>query len=280
MRSSQSLRPTGKSNTTDIWPHRCLKRVPKVRGAYRLAEDIRAGMRPCDPSGPLGDLAEICRAGGFRIIERELSGARGGVEAMLLPQPRNRFRIWVDPTPPGGWERIEPTIRPAVRRHRVRFRVAHEIAHSFFYRRDGGLPRRVVLDSPEQEAFADAFAHALLVPPEEVRRTRPTPENVVGLHERYDVSLQVVVRAVAEVHPHLSAALLYWPAGASAGTDSAELQWCTPDLRGSWRTAAAELAGDNDRRVSAKGRGLSMPDRRQLLWISSAAPLRGAPAPC
>jgi hypothetical protein len=198
---------------------------------------------------------------------------------MLLPQPANRFRIWVDPTPPGGWARIDAAVRPILRRHRLRFRVAHEIAHSFFYQRGSGVPRRAVPDSPEQEDFADVFARALLVPAYAARATKPTVEDIVALHERYDVSLQVAVRAVAEINPGLSAALLYWPIGSStAERDAAALQWCTPDLRHSWRDAASAVCSDGEPGLPSSGSGVILWSRRQLLWVNLSPPRRAAHA--
>lgn len=256
---------------TSKWPHRCLDRVPTRKGACRLAQTVRASTQPHDPVGVLGDLRELCRVGRFRIVERELSGARGGVEAMLLPQAANRFRIWVDPTPPGGWNRINPTVRSTLRRHRLRFRVAHEIAHSFFYQRDGGVPRRAVPDSPEQEDFADAFARALLIPTDAARATRPTAQDVVALHERYDVSLQVAVRAVTEMNPGLSAALLYWPSGSPVAESTATLQWCTSDLRHSWRDVASAMRGGYWESGLPTSGSIILWSRRQLLWVDSTA---------
>jgi hypothetical protein len=260
-----------KSNMTWLnpWPSQCLTRIA-LHDAHRLARDVRQSVQKRDPQGPMTDLRGVCRAGGFRIVERELSGSEGGVEAALLPRSRNNFLIWVDPTPRGGWDKIRPRMRPDVRRHRLRFRVAHEIAHSFFFLRDGGQPKRVLPDSPEQEGFADAFASALLVPPEVAVATGPTPAGVLDLHERYDVSLQVAVRAVAETQPGVSAILAYWHHDPTGAPEEAKLQWCTHDMRQNWRDAVRKC------RYGPGEDGLIVPSRRQLLWISCPSSRRAA----
>lgn len=262
MQTIQKGPAPSKSNMTSKphWPGRYLTRIA-LRDAHRLARDVRQCVQEQDPHGPLIDLRGVCRAGGFRVVERELSGGTGGVEAALLPRSRNNFLIWVDPTPRGGWDKIRPRMRPDVRRHRLRFRVAHEIAHSFFFSRDGGQPKRVLPDSPEQEDFADIFASALLVPPEVADATEPTPAGVLDLHERYDVSLQVAVRAVAKAQPDVSAILAYWH-GPSEMLEEAKLQWCTRDMRQNWRDAVRNC------RYGPGEDGLIVPGRRQLVWIS------------
>jgi hypothetical protein len=277
MEATRSIYDRGKSNITCLpkWPIRALGRVPDLPDAHRLARDVREAVQGHDPCGPVADLREICRAGRFRVFERELSGRQAGIEAALLPQARNRFHIWVDPTPPGGWDKIDPGLRPVVRRHRLRFRVAHEIAHSFFYRRDGGEPSRLALDSPEQEEFADAFASALLLPPSVAKATAPLAESVVRLHERYDVSLQVAVRAVAETHVGLSAALLHWSGSYASPKDVAELQWSTLDLRLCWRDTALPASVRSTRQP--RGHSVTLRSRRQLLWLST--PLRRGAVP-
>ncbi len=272
METIHSRNVGSKSNITSrAWPHRCLTQVA-LRDARRLALDVRGAVQGHDPHAPLVDLRDICRVGGFRVIERELSGDVGGIEAALLPRARNHFHIWVDPTPYGGWDKIQPGMRPAVHRHRVRFRVAHEIAHSFFFRRDGGLPRRVLLDSPEQEDFADVFASALLIPPDVARATQPTAESILALHDQYDVSLQVAVRAVVEAQQGVSAVLVYWPGGAAASIDKVELQWCTEDRSRDWCDAIKAIGTSHDQGA------LLMPSRQQLLWVNYPPSARVSPA--
>jgi hypothetical protein len=249
------------------WPHRLLGRVPPTARAVRVALDVRAEIQPHDPLGPLRSLREICRVGRFRIVEQGLSRPGGGVEAMLLPRAGNRFCVLVDPTPPRGWDGYDLRVRQATRRHRLRFRAMHEIGHSFFYERDGGVPRRVVRDSPEQEVFADAFARALLIPPDAIPSTTLTAEDVVALHERYDVSLQVAVRAVVEAQPELSAALVYWTSDSQDAEHAAKLQWCTTDVRPCWRRVVTG-ASDGSAGRPLSGSVMTLPNRRQRLWIS------------
>jgi hypothetical protein len=272
-----SQRWGGKSNITKppVWPHRCLAQVPSSRGMCDLVQDVRAMVQPDDPTGPL-HLRTLCGLGRFRIIERDLSASEGGVEAVLIPQAGNRFRIWVDPTPPGGWDKIPPKLRLAVRRHRLRFRVAHEIAHSFFYRRDGGEPHRVVADSPEQEEFADAFARSLLVPAALTAATPSTPDGVVDLHDSCDVSLEVALRAFSQARGSLSAVLLHWPVGAALTADTARVQWATADVtregRRTLHDRVREIVQNTESGLSPVGGStLVLKRRRQVVWMEDGA---------
>ncbi len=234
-------------------------------------------VQPDDPAGPL-HLRTLCGLGRFRIIERDLSASEGGVEAVLIPQAGNRFRIWIDPTPPGGWDKIPPKLRPAVRRHRLRFRVAHEIAHSFFYRRDGGEPHRVLADSPEQEEFADAFARSLLVPAALAAATPATPDGVVDLHDSCDVSLEVALRAFSQARGSLSAVLLHWPVGTTLTGDTARVQWATDDItregRRTLQDRVREIVQNAESALSEQvgASTLVLKRRRQVVWMEDATP--------
>lgn len=289
MRALQNEPGSVKSNTTTApaWRYDCLRAVPDSAEARRLAQQMRKAVQPNDPFGPLVDLRAVCRAGRFRVIERKMGGEAGGAQAVLVPQPGNRFHIWVDPTPRGGWERIEPALRQNLRRHRLRFRVAHEIAHALFYRRGGGEPRRVLGDSAEQEKFADEFARALLVSTTLASEVAPTPSGVLGLQDRCDVSLELAARAFADARPELTTLLACWPAGTLPTADSALVQWASEDLvrqggevsRHRLRTiidmAQCVLRGDRSERLRNSGTALMLPRRRQLLWISADATVSG-----
>lgn len=243
-----------------------------------------------EPNGPVKNLPALCRAGGFRVIEREMEAADGGPEAVLLPRPGNRFHVWVDPTPPLGWDRIAPGIRQTVRRQRLRFRVAHEIAHSLFYRRGRGVvPERLLGDGEQQEKFADGFARALLVPTELAREASCTPMGVLEIHRRCDVSLEVALRAFSAVERRRSSLLGHWPTDADPMADDPRVQWASGDIVRQGHEALlrrirtiAEVARGNRRtdlsgQLFADGSVLMLGDRRQVLWVDDAAPVAGQP---
>ena len=248
--------------TSKPWSHG-LTSVPRVSDAGRLAAEVRAAIQPQDPEGPILRLEPLCRAARVRVIKRDLGSVSGGAEAVLVPQPKDRFHIWVDPTPRGGWQ-IAPTLRVAVRRHRLRFRVAHEIAHTLFYRRNGGEPDRLLGDSPQQERFADEFARALLVPPALVATIEASPQGVLDLQRLCDVSLEVALRALVASRLDVTAALTYWPV--ASGPDQARVQWMSDGLPVSdvgWLRASAK---------SLRGSVLTLEDRCQQLFVSVGVP--------
>jgi hypothetical protein len=246
------------------WPHRLLSRVPTRSGAIELATEVREAFarqleRPMD-------LAAACRAGRFRIRQRTLCARRGGHEALLLPEQRNAFQIWVDPTPVDGWGERPHAAQQETARHRFRFRVAHEIAHSFFFRREGGIPRRVVPDSPRQEAFCDQFASALLVPYAVAASCPTEPNAVLRLRESYDVSLQVAVRAVCDAQRGTTAGILYWTYD-HCGQVRFGIQWTNAPVTSA---AFARTAAVAEAHASQEGgRWIRVPDRRQFLWLSA-----------
>jgi IrrE N-terminal-like domain len=143
------------------------------------------------------------------VVERDLAAAAGGSEALLIPMPGNRFRIAVDPTPRSGWDDYEIPARSDVTRHRMRFRVGHELGHTLFYERvDGEMPSRTHGSSRQEEAFCDRFARGLLLPDNALRRCRRA-DRLLQIQREYDVSLEVVLRALGEVQ-EVHAALFYW----------------------------------------------------------------------
>jgi hypothetical protein len=112
--------------------------------------------------------------------------------------------------------------------------VAHEWGHSFFYARTARGIVRAVPDSPEQEAFCDEFARALLVPPAVAAAMRPCADSALELQDRFDCSLQVAVRAVADAHPGVPIWLLVVPEH-----ETAFVQWRSPGSFGTSVSAAA-----------------------------------------
>lgn len=242
------------------WPHRLLSAVPDAHGAAALATEVREAFAD-SPTAPV-NLAAACHAGRFRIRHRTLGSVVGGHEAMLLPQPRNAFQIWVDPTPSGGWQGRPLTALHETERHRTRFRVAHEIAHSFFFRREGGTPKRVVPDSPRQEAFCDAFAGGLLVPPVAASACAADPQEVIRLHNEYDVSLQVALRALCDAQPGLEAGILYW-SDDSRRERRLGVQWTNAP------ESCAVVARSATHATEEGWRLARIPERRQLLWVAA-----------
>lgn len=256
--------------STVRWPHKELLAVPRRAGAERVAADVRRSFLR-DPLAPFPDLKLLCRAGRFKVIERTLGGAEGHGEAMLLPQPGNRFHIWVDAEPRGGWDGVPAAVRDDLRRHRFRFRVAHEMAHSFFYSRGPGEPRRLVPDSDAQERFADTFARSLLLPPGAASLAPPTAAGALALQRTYDVSVEVALRSLLLQHPTCVGALLYWPTLSDVTGAAAKVQWSSP---GSDRFLArirdsldAMWAGTRSRPTLAPDIEL-LPSRRQAIWVA------------
>jgi hypothetical protein len=170
----------------------------------------------------------------------------------------DEFGVHIDPEPPGGWAQVPRALRAELKRHRFRFRFAHELAHTFFFWRDGQRPRLHIAPDARQEHFCDVFARALLVPPAGAGGARPDAHGVVALHRIYDVSLEVAGRAFAAAHAQKSVAIWY----AAGGGGEAFLQWSNrttpPTVDPAWRSV---------RRTSPQTAWL--PERRQLIWVSA-----------
>lgn len=257
-----------------IWPRLHLRRIPDPEETAEVALAVRSSLWGSVAAlSPVGDIAEVCRLGGFRLRERPLGGARGGLEAVIAPVPEDRFEIHVDPEPLGGWTAVPHAMRDTLRRQRLRFRVAHEIAHSFFYVRDGSVPKRSLGNSRRQEEFCDRFAAEFLLPGKVVAATKHSASALVELSRRYDVSLQVVVRSFAAQWPEAMVALLVAKPGAL------ERQWAAGDQHlppGWWRQADGHGLSDWEKfEVEALERAcglagvqaLSLPERRQVLLL-------------
>jgi hypothetical protein len=189
-----------------LWGHEPLEAVPSAAEAVEFAARARAeaGQR-----GATTDLRLICAVARAQVQTARLGGAEGGQEAMLVPLPSNRFGVSVDPTPPGGWRRIPIHLRKELKRHRLRFRIGHELGHTLFYSRDGDEPQRHLFDSPSQEDFCDSFSRELLIPQQLARRAKPSPEGLLRLRKRCDVSLELAARAMSAVQPEVGIALWF-----------------------------------------------------------------------
>jgi hypothetical protein len=101
----------------------------------------------------------------------------------------------------------------------MRFRICHEVAHSFFFDRDGELPTAIVGTSDAQEEVCDRFASELLVPRKAARALEPAAPSIVELHSRFCVSLEAAARAFADAHGNLAVALFI------GDSEASRLQW-------------------------------------------------------
>ncbi len=189
-----------------LWGEKPLDTVPNAAEAAGFAARARAeaGQR-----GATTDLRSVCAAARAQVQTARLGGAARGQEAMLAPLPGDRFGVSVDPTPPGGWQRIPIHLRKELKRHRLRFRIGHELGHTLFYSRGGDEPQRHLFDSPAQEEFCDSFSRELLIPRLQARRAKPTPEGLLRLRAKCDVSLELAARAMSTVQPEVNIALWF-----------------------------------------------------------------------
>lgn len=253
------------------WPELCLGSVPGEDATVSLAARVRRAVFGArNPLTTPLDLDELCRLGGFRVRERRLGGARGGLEGVLAPARGDRFEIHVDPEPPGGWSRIPAAVRQSLRRQRLRFRVAHEVAHSFFYDRDGDVPRRRLGDSLRQEEFCDRFAAELLLPGVAVASTAQTARAVFELSTQFDVSLQLAARSFAGHWQQATVALFVGRLGRY------ECQWKAGELPSGWVDETLELEHFDDSPASFRMPAawdmehldaLTLPERQQMLVV-------------
>jgi hypothetical protein len=252
------------------WPQFVIAGTPSPARAHSLAATVR---RAVGATEPRIDLRAVCRAGRFRVCEREMSAAQGGAEAMLHPEPGDRFSIWVDPTPRGGWDAVASELRPELRQHRLRFRVAHEVGHSFFFRR-GPEPRRLSRGGGFEEGFVDLFARSLLVPPPVAAAVDPTPDGILALQAECDVSLEVAARAASDAQ-HLVVALFFWRAADDPRRLAPRVQWASRASAGDVESIAAAVRGAAFTSRSDRGglRGVPgavvLPRRRQVLVVRS-----------
>lgn len=245
-----------------------LDHVPEPNEAPNIARALRKawGARP---AGRL-DLKRICDRLGVEVSVVSLEVPDGGAQGFLIPRA-NGFLIEVDPEPRGGWQSVSPSLRSSLERHRKRFLIAHELAHTLFYEDRPARPRRLVFDSVRQEAFCDELARALLVP-QEIAATLPfTPEGVVELQRRFDVSMEVALRSSVASHPGTGIAWLLLQRH-----DEMRVQWTSADRSLTARALRAlrKLATRASRNGSAEtglvapnrpARALYLPHREQVI---------------
>lgn len=212
------------------WPRIELEEVPRPEEAAAIAQRIRQAILPPDAQDePLCHPERLCELGHFRLRRRRLTAAQGDVQGWIFAEPGDSFLIEVDDEPAGGWDTVPEHLREEVGRQRLRFRVAHEIGHSFFFSRTGDTPEPLLPTSPKEEEFCDAFAGALLVPRDVVLGTETTPEGVVELHRRFDVSMQCAAHALQEAHgPDFFIGIVLNAENVSEDPLSTYVQWCEP----------------------------------------------------
>jgi hypothetical protein len=232
-----------------------LREVPGVVATAAIAAVVRKRCGQADRRTI--DLPGLCAAFAATPRVAELGAAQRRREALLIPLPENKFGIAVDPTPPGGWGRIPQSLRPTLRRHRLRFRVAHELGHTFFYmRRESVAPKRRLFDSEAQESFCDLFSRNLLAPPERAAMVAPTPAALIEFQRECDVSLELAARAVAAARPEMRISL--WVSAVDAAP---VLQWSSGEVEGRSPVSLREL--------QAREPGSSwLANRRQLLVVN------------
>lgn len=250
--------------------------VPDETAASLYAETIRWLLSDRAPAyAPLLDLDPVCATLGIIAERRTLRGAAGGVEATIAPLDGNQFRVVVDPEPAGGWERVDEAIQEDVARQRYRFRLAHELCHTLFYDRSGIRPTRRFSVTRREEAFCDRFARALLLPDVALSGCDATPAEVLRIQREYDVSLELCLRAFAEVHAGGVFALLLARRGGAPvlrpqWVSAAELpaRWWTAD----WLQRSLSQRVDGDRAGVIQGRRGALeclwrplPHRRQVV---------------
>ena len=177
------------------------RRVPPLSEAVRLAAAVRATDR--DQSDAF-NVEAYCRRSGIAVCDDRIGSGRGGHEALLVPTDAGSFRIIVDSTMGRTRARRDP-----VQHHRRRFRIAHELGHTLFYATSAGRPVRLFEGgSQNEEDFCDEFARSLLAPSP---RTSVSAGEVVALHQRYEVSVEVAARSAAASLSGPRIALWWWP---------------------------------------------------------------------
>ena len=197
--------------------------VPELGEVPGIARTIRKAWG-ATPAGRL-DPERICAYLGIEVSVLSLGVPDGGAQGFLIPKATGRFRIEVDPEPRGGWQSVSAGLRRSLERHRKRFLITHELAHTLFYENGPKGPKRLLFDSPEQETFCDEMARALLVPDEIANELPFTPDGVLKIQRRFDVSMEIAMRslvAAAHTEPGIAWLLLQHP-------DETLIQWTSAD---------------------------------------------------
>ena len=229
LRGAQDMPQTAAASRR--WPDLYYRFVPELHVADDAARAVRSALLGNDETALL-DAEGLCRLGDFVAEEADLGVDAGGDEAMMFPGSDGRFHIRIDARPYRGcWNEHDPGLRTELARQRFRFRLAHEIAHSFFFRREGSRLTRERDPSTAEERFCDEFARCLLVPTCAAKRYPVTADSVVDLHAAYDVSIEVAARALARAHNEATVLVAYWPTGEPCVYDALQLQWLSQQSR-------------------------------------------------
>jgi hypothetical protein len=256
------------------WPSLNTDRLPALPEAVTLAEAVRREvLGPERVHDPLLDINQLLSVARCQLTLKRLGGADGSPQALIMPMENDSFCVLVDSEPVGGW----CPYRGDTDRHRTRFLIGHELGHTFFYVRvPGEPPKRWAMDSSEQEEFCDSFSCALLCPPAVVAATAPTPENIAALSRQYDVSVQLTVRAFADVHRSHSFALLYqdrsgpWQLIPQWNTNMSRYanDWWERSVQTVPRSAARTVLLPLKDGGTERWKALVLPERSQALLVS------------
>lgn len=240
-----------------------------LASARRAAARLRIEMGCRD--GQAFPLEPCCDALGVDLRDSALGSRAGGCEALLVPLPNNRFRIVVDSQLSADAQGRDAKQTAC---HRRRFRIAHEIGHIGFYTRGQGRPGRFGLaGTQEEEDYCDEFARCLLAPPPSGHLTA---SEIVGMHRRHEVSLEVASRSAAAGAARARVALWWWRKSPPGKRDVLMEQWAsdgvlTAELGISpFRTDPATLESRVEELKAKLGERLSvelMPRRRQALLV-------------
>lgn len=251
------------------WPRLALNAVPAPDVASRLASELRSRIVPDD--GAI-DLDCCARLAGATVEHGDLGARTGGRQGLLVPDADDRFRIVVDATPRGGWGHGTNASHEQTARQRRRFLVAHELAHTMFYTRGAGAPRRSMAPgTTEEEAFCDTFARCLLIP---AGSGMPTAHGVVRRQRCYDVSLELAARASASTSASIT--LWRWDAAVDQRRAALHVQWTSdPSLAVQskvlpYRTDPRDMPSlltDATRRIGDCFSALVLPGRRQAIAV-------------
>jgi Zn-dependent peptidase ImmA (M78 family) len=177
-----------------------VKTVQDVYGfepAYRRFLDKVQEIHLMVRGGPPFDPNQFAELLGVRVIESDIA-----VDGMLERATDERFTIY---------------IKKSANYHRKRFTLCHELAHTFFYdilARSKRFQGKSTYDS-EEERLCDRAAAALLMPisffSKDLKAAQNlrgiTPTTLLGLVDRYRVSLQAVAIRIVGITPGVICAL-------------------------------------------------------------------------
>ncbi|MBQ0798517.1 MAG: ImmA/IrrE family metallo-endopeptidase [Porticoccaceae bacterium] len=209
------------------WPDIFLREVPADSDAKELALSVRSSVFD-NEKGLFSkcDLRKICESGKFEVTTADFNSTEIKTEALLVPMEGDKFRIVL----PVSHSASASLFGKGVTRHRNRFRIAHEIAHSFFYKRNKNCPVKLTQDSKAEEDFCDLFASYLLMPFDVVSKLPRRPESVDRIGADYDVSLEAAGRSLAKANKDILVLGLSWKENPRDKNIGLRVQWSAGDL--------------------------------------------------